>query len=101
MCASTGWRATTATSNHLSPPPRPPPTPTIRLEFFPEKEADDGYLLVVLGLAKPAGPRLPPPPPVDRDSSDSDDEDEPPEVPQPLPMPIEPLPGTFPPPRRR
>ena len=82
-------------------PPRPPPIPTIRLEFFPDEEAEDGYLFDVLGLSKLAGQRLPTPPPVDRDSSDSDDDDEPPEAPQPLPMPMEPLPGTFPPRRRR
>lgn len=82
-------------------PPRPPPIPTVRLEFFPDEEADDGYLFDVLGLSKLAGQRLPTPPPVDRESSDSDDDDEPPEVPQPLPVPMEPLPGTFPPRRRR
>jgi len=82
-------------------PPRPPPIPTIRLEFFPDEEAEDGYLFNVLGLSKLAGQRLPTPPPVDRDSSDSDDDDEPPEGSHPLPMPIEPLPGAFPIRRRR
>ena len=82
-------------------PPRPPPIPTIRLEFFPDEDADDGYLFDVLGLSKLAGQRLPTPPPVERDSSDSDDDDDPPEAPQPLPMPMEPLPGAFPTRRRR
>lgn len=82
-------------------PPRPPPIPTIRLEFFPDEETEDGYLFDVLGLSKLAGQRLPTPPPVDRESSDSDDDDEPPEASQPLPMPMEPLPGVFPPRKRR
>ena len=82
-------------------PPRPPPIPTIRLEFFPDEDADDGYLFDVLGLSKLAGQRLPTPPPVDRDSTDSDDDDDPPEGPQPLPIPMEPLPGAFPVRRRR
>lgn len=83
------------------PPPRPPPIPTIRLEFFPDEEADDGYLFDVLGLSKLAGQRLPTPPPVERDSSDSDDDDEPPEAPQPFSMLMEPQPGVFPTRRRR
>lgn len=66
-----------------SPPPqlpvRPPPQPTVRLEFFIDDP--EQYEVDVLALAKGTGQRLPTPPPPEKDSSDSDDDDEPPEPP--------------------